>query len=74
MLVSFQAGFEKNDTGVENGNDFMQRFLLLSDFLTVVDRSLIAEGVEWIRLKKAKDLKGYNANKSVVKHFIDDYF
>jgi hypothetical protein len=53
--------------------DFMHRFLELFDFLTVVDRSLIVEGVEWIRLK-AKELKGYRANKSLVMQFIDDYF
>jgi hypothetical protein len=53
--------------------DFMHRFLELFDFLTVVDRSLIVEGLEWVRLK-AKESKGYRANKSLVMQFIDDYF
>lgn len=53
--------------------DFMHRFLELFDFLTVVDRSLIVEGVEWIRLK-AKKLKDFKENKSLVTQFIDDYF
>jgi hypothetical protein len=54
---------------------FITLFLSLFDFLTVVDRSMIEDGVEYIR-RKARTLAGYKKNdhKTKVKSFIDDYF
>ena len=52
---------------------FLHAFLPLFDFLTVVDRELIPEGLEYIR-EKAKKVKGYKGHKNLVDYFIDAYF
>ena len=52
---------------------FLHGFLPLFDFLTVVDRELIPECLEYIRLK-AKSVKFYTGHKDLVNHFIDGYF
>jgi hypothetical protein len=49
--IHFKQALRRMMQELKMERDFMQRFLLLFDFLTVVDRSLIVEGVEWIRLK-----------------------
>jgi hypothetical protein len=47
--------------------------LRLFDFLTVVDRSLIMFGVEYIRMKSAY-LEGFEEHTVLIDMFIDDYF
>ena len=69
----FKQALQRKMEELKMEEKFIKGFLRLFDFLTIVDRSLILFGVEYIRMKSAY-LEGFEEHTVLIDKFIDEYF